>query len=249
MKIVIPMTGIGNRFVQAGYKTLKPLIKIHEKTMIEWVIRLFPNESDFIFICREDHLKTTNLKAILKKAAPTGKLLAIDCHKKGPVYAVKQVYDHIPDNEAVIVNYCDYFMNWDYLDFKAHIEQHNPAGSIVCYQGFHPHLLYPENVYAGCLTDDRGYLTQIKEKHSFTIDKTKSLHSAGLYYFQSGQLMKQSFDWLMQEDLDINGEYYVSMVYDYLLEKKLPVSVYNNVPHFCQWGTPQDLEEYCYWNV
>ena len=67
MKIVIPMTGIGNRFVQGGYKTLKPLIKIHEKTMIEWVIRLFPNESDFIFICREDHLKTTNLKAILKK--------------------------------------------------------------------------------------------------------------------------------------------------------------------------------------
>ena len=248
MKIVIPMTGIGNRFVQAGYKTLKPLIKIHEKTMIEWVIRLFPNESDFIFICREDHLKTTNLKAILKKAAPTGKLLAIDGHKKGPVYAVKQVYDHIPDNEAVIVNYCDYFMNWDYLDFKAHIEQHNPAGSIVCYQGFHPHLLYPENVYAGCLTDDRGYLTQIKEKHSFTIDKTKSLHSAGLYYFQSGQLMKQSFDWLMQEDLHINGEYYVSMVYDYLLEQNHPVSVYDKVPHFCQWGTPQDLAEYSYWN-
>ena len=60
--------------------------------------------------------------------------------------------------------------------------------------------------------------------------------------------MKQSFDWLMQEDLHINGEYYVSMVYDYLLEQNHPVSVYDKVPHFCQWGTPQDLAEYSYWN-
>ena len=32
MQIIIPMTGYGSRFVAAGYKELKPFIKIQGKT-------------------------------------------------------------------------------------------------------------------------------------------------------------------------------------------------------------------------
>ena len=33
-------------------------------------------------------------------------------------------------------------------------------------------------------------------------------------------------------------------LFDYLLKNGLPVSVYDKVPTFCQWGTPDDLEEF-----
>ena len=38
--------------------------------------------------------------------------------------------DHIDDNSEVIVNYCDYFMTWDYVDFKQHIQNKKPAGAL-----------------------------------------------------------------------------------------------------------------------
>ena len=90
MNIIIPMTGIGNRFVNAGYKTLKPLIKVHGKTMIEWVIDLFPGETNVTFICRHDHLQDTNLQSILTSAIPTSSIMPVDGHKE-PVYAVSKI--------------------------------------------------------------------------------------------------------------------------------------------------------------
>ena len=38
MKIIIPMSGIGKRFVEAGYEDPKPLIQVENKTIIEHVM-------------------------------------------------------------------------------------------------------------------------------------------------------------------------------------------------------------------
>ncbi len=50
MKVLIPMSGIGRRFLEAGYTDPKPLILVDGKPMIHHVIDLFPGETDFFFI-------------------------------------------------------------------------------------------------------------------------------------------------------------------------------------------------------
>ena len=58
MKIIIPMTGYGSRFVNAGYKELKPFISVQGKPIIEWIIKgMYPDESNFLFICRREHIE------------------------------------------------------------------------------------------------------------------------------------------------------------------------------------------------
>jgi hypothetical protein len=47
----------------------------------------------------------------------------------------------------------------------------------------------------------------------------------------------------------LNGEYYISLVYNLMLRDGLPVLVYDKIPHFCQWGTPEDMEEYNNWST
>ena len=37
------------------------------KTVIEHVVRLFPGETDFVFICARDHLETTPLRSVLRR--------------------------------------------------------------------------------------------------------------------------------------------------------------------------------------
>lgn len=60
MNIIIPMTGYGSRFVAAGYKELKPFIPVMGKPIIEWIVKgMYPEEEQFIFVCRGEHLKKT----------------------------------------------------------------------------------------------------------------------------------------------------------------------------------------------
>ena len=42
VQIVLPMTGLGKRFRDAGYTDPKPLIDVDGKPMIEHVVSLFP---------------------------------------------------------------------------------------------------------------------------------------------------------------------------------------------------------------
>ncbi len=51
----------------------------------------------------------------------------------------------------------------------------------------------------------------------------------------------------LDEDLSLNDEYYISLVYQLMLRDKLKIHVYDKIKYFCQWGTPQDLREYSFW--
>ena len=81
MQIIIPMTGLGSRFKEAGYKTLKPLILVEGKPIIEHVVNLYPGEDDFLFIVRDEHVETTPIISILKKLCPKAKIKIIKGHK------------------------------------------------------------------------------------------------------------------------------------------------------------------------
>ncbi len=69
MKIIIPMTGYGSRFIAAGYKELKPFIKVQGKPIIEWIVKgMYNDEDDFLFVCRKEHLdKDINMRDKLLK--------------------------------------------------------------------------------------------------------------------------------------------------------------------------------------
>ena len=57
MKVLIPMSGYGERFRKVGYLVPKPLIQIDKYKMIEHVIKMFSDDDEFIFICNEQHLE------------------------------------------------------------------------------------------------------------------------------------------------------------------------------------------------
>ena len=50
MKVVIPMSGMSSRFAAAGYDIPKYLIEVDGKKVIEHIVNLYPEDSDFVFI-------------------------------------------------------------------------------------------------------------------------------------------------------------------------------------------------------
>lgn len=246
MKLVIPMSGQGHRFVQAGYQTPKPLIQVEGKPIIEHVLNMFPGEEDVIFICNEEHLATTPMQEILTSLKPNSRIISIPRHEKGPAHAVAYAFDDIKDDEEVMVSYCDFTQSWDYEKFKQEVKDMGVAGAIPSYTGFHPHLLH-KNLYGGILCDNNNIVIDYKEKHCFTDNPEDSHHSTGAYYFSTGELLKKYTTEVIHHDINVGGEHYMSLLYYLLLRDNLPIYV-PEVSHFMQWGTPEDLEEYEAWS-
>jgi NDP-sugar pyrophosphorylase family protein len=247
IQIVIPMSGFGERFRRAGYKVPKPLIEIDGKPIIAYVIEMFPKETNFLFICNEDHLANNEyrMREILSQYCPSGRVVGIPSHKLGPVNAVLQVEQLIDSDVPVVVNYCDFTCYWNWEHFKSFVFNSQVDGVIPAYKGFHPHSLGSTN-YA-YIQDDNGSVLDIQEKKPFTENKMDEYASSGTYYFSSGALMKRAFRAAIEADLHVNGEFYVSLAYKPLLEQGLAVSVYP-LQHFMQWGTPEDVKEYVEWS-
>lgn len=246
MKIIIPLSGIGRRFLEAGYKDPKPLILVDGKPMIHHVIDLFPGETEFFFICNDQHLETTSMREVLLKKVPGAKIFSVPVtNRQGPVDAVMQIANSIDDNDEVIVSYCDYGTQWDYKGFLESMHNHKADGGVACYTGFHPHMLGTDH-YAYCKHQDM-IIQEIQEKKPFTSDKMSEYASNGTYYFRTGALMKEAFQTLMDRRLSLNNEYYVSMAMNMLIEKGLQLRIFE-IEKMLQWGTPVDLEEYQQWS-
>ncbi|WJV63242.1 hypothetical protein PCO86_04010 [Pectobacteriaceae bacterium CE70] len=247
IQVVIPMSGFGERFRRAGYSVPKPLIEIEGKPIIAHVIDMFPGETDFIFICNQEHLNDPIycMEEILQHYCPTGRILGIAPHKLGPVHAVLQSESMIDIEEPVVVNYCDFTCYWDWVLFKKWAYESKCDGAIPAYKGFHPHTLGTTN-YA-YMREEKGWVVDIQEKKPYTNNRMNEYASSGTYYYSTGKTMLAAFHDTVSRGLSLNGEYYVSLTYKLLLAAGKRIGVYP-LQHFMQWGTPADVKEYNYWS-
>ena len=102
--------------------------------------------------------------------------------------------------------------------------------------------------YAFCRLRMGSYqIEEIREKRPFTDDKMSEYASTGTYYFKKGKYVKYYFQKLIDEDVNINGEYYVSLVHNLMIKDGLYNTVYE-VPNMLQWGTPLDVKMYQQWS-
>jgi len=240
------MSGIGQRFLSAGYQKPKPLIEINGRPMIEYVVSMFPGNHEFVFICNRQHLEETNMREVLNRIKPNGKIISVEPHKKGPIFSIVQAEDEIKDDEGVLVSYCDLYMDWDFDAFQNEMRSGKWHGAIPSITGFHPNLIH-QKLFAGVLTDGNGRMLDIQEKHSFTENMMDSHHSTGVYYFSRGADLKRYAHELIDTDTNIKGEFYASMPYYLYKRDGRPVFV-PEVERFIALGTPEDLEEFEAWS-
>ena len=189
------------------------------------------------------------MRNVLEKINPYGKIFEVSVDdRQGPVHATTQIFHTIDNNEEVIISYCDYGTYWNYEEFLKDVRSNNGDGSIACYKGFHPHMLGADN-YAFLRETDVGsmYMDKIQEKMPFTDNKMNEYASNGTYYFKTGAIMKKYFKILMERNMRVKNEFYVSMVYNLLREDNLNVRIFE-IENMLQWGTPYDLEEYNFWS-
>lgn len=245
--LIVPMSGMGKRFVAAGYDKPKPIIEVDKRPIIAHIIDMYGNHVDkYTFIINEYHDSNTNIRSILLGLCPEANIISIKPHNDGPVGAIRAAYHVIDDKDKIVINYCDFAVGWDIEGFIKLVNNPKIDACIPAYKGFHPHMIGSTN-YAFMRWDEELNLLEIKEKEPFTTKREDEYASSGTYYFATGALMKKYFDELLVLNERVNGEFYVSMVNNLLINDGKTVKIFE-IEYMLQWGIPEDLEDYQSWS-
>jgi NDP-sugar pyrophosphorylase family protein len=245
LHLLIPMSGQGVRFQAAGFTMPKPLIPISGTPMIERLLTCFPEHWKTHFVTAANH-ESSGLEKKLRELRPTSTISAIAPHKKGPSYAILEGLKQIPEEAPVLVSYCDYSMIWDPMQFERFVGETECDACVISYRGFHAHYLHPQTYAFSRMEGER--VVEVREKGSFTDNREKEYASSGGYYFRTAKLLKEAIEHQMSSGLELSGEYYTSLTVEALLRKdpSAHVRVFE-IPAFFQWGRPEDVREFEYW--
>ena len=232
VNILIPMAGAGSRFVKAGYKEPKPLIKVRGKLMIEWALKSFDflknhPKKNLIFVIQKESEKQYGLSAALKKIFnPKIKIVQIDGLTSGQAETCLKAKKHINNYNRLFIYNCDTYSTSKIWDL---IEKEDPDGILPCFKASDPR-------YSFARLDQYGYVDKTAEKKAIS-----NLATTGMYYFKRGL----DFVWAAQKQIEKekteNSEFYVAPCYNELISIGQKIKT---VPTDLNWvlGTPEELE-------
>lgn len=239
------MSGQGMRYQKVGYTQPKPLIPVSGLPMIERLLSCFPAEWPCTFVLAENHL-STELPILLKRLRPHGNILSVPIHSEGPSRAILAGLDGIAPDERILVSYCDYGMVWDAAGFDRMTAETQCDAALISYTGFHAHYLSPVKYAYSRMQGER--VVEVREKGSFTENRENEYASSGGYYFRNREILKSALEAQSRLNLRMNGEAYTSLTVEALLRSNPAAQVrVFPIPYFFQWGTPQDLWDFEYW--
>lgn len=228
--IVLPIAGNGQRFVDKGYTTIKPLIEINGKYLVEKSLEsVDTTHANLIFIVREEHVKDFDIEYKLRsRFGGLITVIKVDYITEGALCTCLLAEKHI-DNDAPLVIFTPdcYFEPRFYSD---HVKK--SLDGVVC--------VFPSNSPAHSFVqiDENKLVTKAAEKEVIS-----DLAVGGLYYFKKGSLFVKYAKKQIEKNIRTKGEYYICPVYNLLIEDGLKIGIDKNTKHDIL-GTPEDLERY-----
>lgn len=239
LHIVMPMAGEGSRFRDAGWTTPKPLIELDGKPLFIRAIESVEIPGvpmKYSFIVRKEHIENYGIDEGIRRKLPEANIFSVEKTTRGAVETCLIAEDNIDDDEAIIVMDCD--LEFRSEKYRRLIEESLmkdgdkvSGGVLVSFESNEPKYSYAE-------ADETGKVIRTAEKEVI------SNHAlCGAYFFASGKEFKAAAHRLLNEPVMTKPEFYVSLLYNYLLESGSPVYL-ASMEIYRSYGTPEELTNY-----
>lgn len=231
MNILIPMAGLGSRFLTKGFQKPKPLIDVNGRTMIIRAIEsLGIKDAKYLFVISKNQYTEIIKEEIAKHV--NCEFIEIDYITEGPASSALLFEQQINNDDELIIANCDQIMEWDANLFLMNVRCYD--GAVVTY-----HETTDKNSYARI--DQKGHVVEIREKQVIS-----NISLNGIHYWKKGKTFVNSAHAMIEgDDRAPNGEFYVGPTYNYMIKENLKVGIYhipNQMHH--PVGVPEDLEKF-----
>ena len=235
MNIIIPLGGKGERFLKNGYDKPKPLIKIFEKNMIEYVIdNISITKNDKVFIIYNKKLNDNNFDQYVNKKYPFINLIKINDTKGASetLYLGIEVILHTYEyNKKTIILDCDTFYTENILNIFSEIDE-----NIVFYRK----NFEKSPIYSYIELNNENDIINIKEK-----EKISDNANTGAYAFSDINILYEYCKYVFDNNITFNNEPYTSCVISEMLKKNFKFKGYE-LKKECVFslGTPTEVKKY-----
>jgi hypothetical protein len=235
----MPMAGEGSRFLKEGWTTPKPLIELNGQPLFKHAISSVTDKDiqmKYSFIVRQEHIDKYQIDKGVRSFLPEANLFSVVKTTRGAVETCLIAENAIADDDAVIVMDCDLeFRSKKFMEIIKQILnkpiEEATGGALVSFESNEPRYSY------AALGED-GFVARTAEKEVI------SNHAlCGAYFFASGRRFKQIAHLLLAEPAFTKPEYYVSLLFNYLLKDGEKVWL-APMEEYYSYGTPEELKRY-----
>jgi NDP-sugar pyrophosphorylase family protein len=235
LNIVIPMAGLGTRFINAGLLDPKPLIKVNKKYLIEHSVTSLGIEANYIFITKkyENDNYNKKLSNLLKSICPNSTEIQINVSTSGATETVLYAKEYINNDNPLIITNCDQIINWNSNDFLNFVKNNECDGSVVLFKS--------KDLKNSFAEIKNNLIVKIVEKQNITDNAL-----VGVHYWKNGKDFIDSAEKLLNSfRAEGSPECYISETYNYLIKNNKKIYPYFLQKHsYIPLGTPEDLEKY-----
>ncbi|GKX95380.1 glycosyl transferase family 2 [Campylobacter jejuni] len=233
MNIVIPMAGLGSRFVKAGFDKLKPFIDVLGKPMITRVLEnLKYKDAKYILIARKEHLIQEKKLVDEIKNNFNAEFIGIDKLTEGTACTVLYARKYINNDTPLMIANSDQIVDINIADFINDSFKRGLDGSILTFIDKEKN---PKWSFAKLNND---LVVEVKEKEAIS-----EFATVGIYFFNKGKIFVESAIDMIIENDRVNNEFYTCPVYNYAIKSGAKIGIYNiDFSKMHGIGTPEDLE-------
>lgn len=239
LHIIMPMAGEGSRFKNAGWTTPKPLIELDGMPLFVRAIesvKIDGVQMKYSFVVRKEHIDEYGIDNSIREILPYAKIYSVKKTTRGAVETCIVAESGIEDDDAIVVMDCD-------LEFRSAAYQKIiedalsksadtiKGGALVSFESDLPKYSYAQ-------VDENGMVIRTAEKEVI------SNHAlCGAYFFSTGKEFKCVAHRLLNAPTMEKPEFYLSLLYNYLLKDGSPVKL-ATMEMYRSYGTPEELAQW-----
>ena len=228
--IVLPIAGLGERFVEKGYVLPKPMIDVKGQYLVEKSLEsVNAEDSQLIFIVRKEHEDDFAIKSkLVEKFGKDIKVIEVDYTTPGAICTCLLAAEYIDNDVPLII-----FTPDCYFEPQFDLERID-----ITYDGVVCTFESNSDAHSYVVLDENNFVLKAAEKEVI------SSHAVGgLYYFKKGSYFVKYANELVERNVKSRGEYYICPVYNLLINDGMKIGIDPNSKHIVL-GTPKDLESY-----
>lgn len=233
VNVVIPAAGRGSRFEEAGYVHPKPLIDVLGRPMIEHVLDNLGGVGRPVVLLQGDHLRRYRADGVVRHCAPDAEVVPVDGITEGAACTVLLAAEHIDGPGELVLANSDQIVDVDVAAFVAEMRASGADGGIMTFRA-------TESKWSFARVGEDGLVAEVAEKRPISDQAT-----VGIYWFRHGSAFVRCARRMIEQDLRVNGEFYVCPVFNELIAEGGAVRVWEiDRAQMHGTGTPEDLEAY-----
>ena len=229
--ILIPMAGLGSRFIKEGFKVPKQIINIKDKHLIDISLDCLDyKDCNLIFVLRDEHVYNHHMDELLKKKFGDDiTIVVLDQLTDGSVCSCLFAEEYIDNDAPLVIHTLDIEFR---PVFDPHVMETLDADGLI--------LTFKSNSinYSYAQLDSEGLVTKTAEKKAISPNAC-----VGIYGFKKGSDFCKYAKEMIDKNLRTKNEFYISPLYNILIEDGKKI-VTEGVDKMHIFGTPDEYHFY-----